>query len=103
MRQVYLDHLSSTPLLPEAAYDRSLADEQPWFRPRGGRLPMAMAGADQAAPGPAYYASLLRSPFADQLSLEFALAAVRGAAPFPPPPAGAKPSQLQFTIPYYFQ
>lgn len=32
-----------------------------------------------------------------------ALAAVRGAAPFPPPPPGATPSQLQFTIPYYFQ
>jgi len=64
------------PLLPEAAYARSLPDEQPWFRPRSGRLPMAMAGADQAAPGPAYYASLLRSPFADQLSLEFAVAAV---------------------------
>jgi periplasmic protein TonB len=32
-----------------------------------------------------------------------ALAAVRGAAPFPPAPAGATPHQLQFTIPYYFQ
>jgi protein TonB len=32
-----------------------------------------------------------------------AIAAVRGAAPFPTPPAGATPGQLQFTIPYYFQ
>jgi protein TonB len=32
-----------------------------------------------------------------------ALSAVRGAAPFPPPPAGASLHQLQFTIPYYFR
>jgi protein TonB len=32
-----------------------------------------------------------------------ALAAVRGAAPFPPPPTGSRPNQLQFTIPYYFE
>jgi protein TonB len=32
-----------------------------------------------------------------------ALAAVRGAAPFPPPPAGATAHQLQFDIHYYFQ
>ncbi len=65
------------PLLPQAAYDRSLPDDQPWFGPRGGRLPMRMGGADEAAPGPAYYASLLRSPFADQLTLDFARAAIR--------------------------
>ncbi len=66
-----------TPLLPEAAYARSLPDDPPWFGPRGGRLPMRMGGADAAAPGPAYYASLLRSPFADQLTLDFARAAIR--------------------------
>jgi periplasmic protein TonB len=32
-----------------------------------------------------------------------ALAVVRGAAPFPTPPPGATPGQLQFTVPYYFQ
>lgn len=68
---------SWSPLLPDATCARSLADDQPGFGPRGDGLPMAMGGADQAVPGPAYYASLLRSPFADQLTLEFALAAVR--------------------------
>jgi protein TonB len=32
-----------------------------------------------------------------------ALAVVRSAAPFPPPPAGASPGQLQFTVPYHFR
>jgi predicted AlkP superfamily pyrophosphatase or phosphodiesterase len=66
------------PLLPDGAYARSLPDNQPWYGPRGGALPLPLAGAGEATPGPAYYASLLRSPFADQLSLEFARAAVRG-------------------------
>ncbi|HZY18081.1 MAG TPA: alkaline phosphatase family protein [Ramlibacter sp.] len=66
------------PLLPEAAYARSLPDSQPWFGPRGGKLPMMMGVAADEAPGPAYYGALLRSPFADQLSLEFARAAIRG-------------------------
>ena len=34
--------------------------------------------AADAAPGPAYYTALLRSPFADELSLEFARAAIDG-------------------------
>lgn len=32
-----------------------------------------------------------------------AVSAVRGAAPFPQPPAGASASQLRFTIPFHFQ
>ena len=33
---------------------------------------------------------------------DIALEAVSGAAPFPPPPAGATPSQLEFSIPFDF-
>ena len=66
------------PLLPEAAYARSIPDSQPWFGPRGGKLPMMMGVAADEAPGPAYYSALLRSPFADILSLEFARAAIAG-------------------------
>jgi predicted AlkP superfamily pyrophosphatase or phosphodiesterase len=66
------------PLLPEAAYARSVPDNQPWFGPRGGKLPMLMGVAADEAPGPAFYSALLRSPFADVLSLEFARAAIAG-------------------------
>ena len=66
------------PLLPADAYARSVSDDQPWYGPRGGRLPMALGNAADAKPGPAYYASLLRSPFADALTLEFARAAIAG-------------------------
>lgn len=31
------------------------------------------------------------------------LSAVRSAAPFPPPPQGASPGQLRFSMPFYFQ
>ena len=66
------------PLLADAAYARSLPDNQPWFGPRGGKLPMMMGVAADDAPGPGYYSGLLRSPFGDQLALEFARAAVQG-------------------------
>ncbi|MGV3494681.1 MAG: alkaline phosphatase family protein [Ramlibacter sp.] len=66
------------PLLPEVAYARSLPDRQPWFGPRGGALPMRMGKPTDQPPGPDYYASLLRSPFADALALEFARAALAG-------------------------
>jgi predicted AlkP superfamily pyrophosphatase or phosphodiesterase len=66
------------PLLPDAAYARSIADNQPWYGPRGGALPMRMGAAADAAPGPSYYAGLLRSPFADSLALDFARAAIAG-------------------------
>jgi predicted AlkP superfamily pyrophosphatase or phosphodiesterase len=65
-------------LLPEDAYARSVPDSQPWFGPRGGKLPMMMGVAADDAPGPNYYSALLRSPFADTLSLEFARAAIAG-------------------------
>jgi predicted AlkP superfamily pyrophosphatase or phosphodiesterase len=66
------------PLLPEAAYARSVPDGQAWFGARGGKLPMTMGVAADDAPGPAFYSALLRSPFADQLSLDFARAAIAG-------------------------
>lgn len=69
---------SWVPVLPEAAYARSLPDNQPWFGPRGGALPMMMGAAADDAPGPAFYTGLLRSPFGDVLSLEFARAAIAG-------------------------
>ena len=39
---------------------------------------MMMGVAADEAPGPAFYSSLLRSPFVDELSLEFARAAIAG-------------------------
>ena len=66
------------PLLPDEAYARSVPDNQPWFGPRGGKLPMMMGVAGDNAPGPRFYGSLLASPFADMLALEFAQAAIAG-------------------------
>lgn len=67
-----------TAVLPEAAYARSLPDNQAWYGPRGGALPMMMGAAADDAPGPGFYTGLLRSPFGDVLSLEFARAAIAG-------------------------
>ncbi len=71
-----------TALLPEAAYARSLPDEQKWFaRSAGvGKLPRMMGAEADTAPGPSYYSGLLIGPFADALSLDFARAAIRGEA-----------------------
>ena len=66
------------PLLPEASYARSMPDNQPWFGPGGGALPMKMAAATDEAPGPAFYNRLMRSPFGDALTLDFARAAIAG-------------------------
>ena len=66
------------PLLPEGAYARSLPDNQVWFGPRGGKLPMMMGVAADDAPGPAFYSALLASPFGDALALDFARAAIVG-------------------------
>jgi predicted AlkP superfamily pyrophosphatase or phosphodiesterase len=67
------------PLLPDAAYARSLPDNQPWYAANG-KLPRPLGGRDDGMPGPAYYGSLLAGPFVDQLSLEFARAALAGEA-----------------------
>jgi predicted AlkP superfamily pyrophosphatase or phosphodiesterase len=63
------------PLLPEVAYAKSLPDNQKWYM-KGGALPKRMGEGDK--PGAPFYAQLLRSPFADELSLEFARAAIAG-------------------------
>jgi predicted AlkP superfamily pyrophosphatase or phosphodiesterase len=66
------------PLLPALAYGRSAPDGAPWVA-KGGALPKTM-GEGMDAPGPFFYASLLASPFADALVLDFARAAVAGEA-----------------------
>lgn len=66
------------PLLPALAYGRSAPDGAPWVA-KGGALPKTM-GEGMDAPGPLFYASLLASPFADALVLDFARAAVAGEA-----------------------
>ena len=65
-------------LLPEAAYARSLPDNQLWFGPAGGKLPMMLGVIADDAPGPGFYAALMRSPFGDALTLDFARAAIAG-------------------------
>jgi predicted AlkP superfamily pyrophosphatase or phosphodiesterase len=64
------------PVLPEAAYARSVPDGTPWLR--GGKLPMMMGAPADTGPNPAFYSGLLLGPFADILSLEFARAAIAG-------------------------
>jgi hypothetical protein len=65
-----------TPLLPEAAYARSVPDSQSWYN-AGGKLPMVM-GEKEDKPNQKFYEALLRSPFADMLTLDFARAAIAG-------------------------
>ena len=67
-----------TALLPEAAYARSVPDNQPWFGPAGGGLPARFSAADDTEPGPNFYGGLLRGPFGDALTLDFARAALAG-------------------------
>ena len=67
---------SWSPLLPEAAYSRSVPDDRPWYA-KGGKLPKVL-GEGQEKPGPAFYGSLLPSPFGDALTLDFARAAIAG-------------------------
>ena len=65
------------PLLPEAAYARSVPDGQSWqvASGNGNRLP-AIIGDKMDGPGPRFYGNLLASPFGDELTLAFARAAV---------------------------
>ena len=65
-------------LLPEDAYARSLPDNQTWFGPAGGALPMRYSAPDDTVPGAAFYGALVRGPFADALTLDFARAAIAG-------------------------
>ncbi|RZL40622.1 MAG: alkaline phosphatase family protein [Rubrivivax sp.] len=65
------------PLLPDAAYSRSVPDGQTWqiASGNGNRLP-AVIGDKMDGPGPRFYGGLLASPFGDELTLAFARAAV---------------------------
>ncbi len=65
-------------LLPEAAYARSVPDQQKWYGPAGGGLPAMYGAAGDAAPGARFYTSLLRGPYVDAMSLDFARAAIAG-------------------------
>jgi predicted AlkP superfamily pyrophosphatase or phosphodiesterase len=65
-------------LLPEAAYARSVPDQQKWYGPAGGGLPALYGAPGDAAPGARFYTSLLRGPYVDAMSLDFALAAIAG-------------------------
>jgi predicted AlkP superfamily pyrophosphatase or phosphodiesterase len=69
-------HATWSPLLPEAAYARSLPDNQPWYGP-GGRLPKVY-GEISTKPDASLFASLLSSPFGDELVFNFARAALAG-------------------------
>ena len=65
------------PLLATGAYARSQVEAQPWFRSfagMGNRLPFALP----KEPGRPYYAALMRTPFGDEATLDFARAAVEG-------------------------
>lgn len=64
-----------SPLLPESAYAKSLPDERPWYG-EGGKLPKTYGSGDK--PDAKFYAALLVGPFADEMTVEFARAAVVG-------------------------
>lgn len=70
-----------TALLPESAYQRSVPDSQPWYRKDGNadRLPAVM-GEGSEVPGQRFYSTLIASPFLDELTLNFARAALQGEA-----------------------
>ena len=65
------------PLLPEAAYAKSVPDLQRWYA-RGGALPKTIGEAGK--PGADFYKQLIGSPFSDRLTLDFARAAIAGEA-----------------------
>ena len=72
-------------------------------RPSGGGLRgTAVVSFGVTPSGGLAYASVARSSGSSQLD-QLAVSAVRGAAPFPTPPAGATSAQLRFSIPFHFQ
>lgn len=76
-----------------------LAARKPASRGEGGRVVIRFS---LSAGGQVLSAAIARSsgnPSLDQA----ALAAVRSAGPFPPPPAGTSASNLRFSIPYQFR
>lgn len=72
-------------------------------KPSGGGLAgTAVVSFGVTTSGGLAYASVARTSGNSTLD-QMAVSAVRGAAPFPTPPAGATSAQLRFTIPFHFQ
>lgn len=69
-------HKEWSALLPDSAYARSVPDGQKWFS-KAAKLPMKV-GEGQDKPGPLFYGALLPTPFSDDLTLNFARAAIAG-------------------------
>jgi Type I phosphodiesterase / nucleotide pyrophosphatase len=68
-----------TLLLPEAAYARSSPEGQPWYRDFSGMgMQFPFVPGKDGKPGQAYYTALMRTPFGDQATLDFARAAIEG-------------------------
>ncbi len=67
----------SWPLLQaESAYTRSMAEGQPWqsnLMGMGTKFPFQLPSS-----GPSYYAAMLRTPYGDEATLDFARAAIEG-------------------------
>ena len=66
--------------LTESAYARSIADAQPWFSDyddMGDRFPFTLGNRSEK-PDRSYYRALIGSPYGDELTLEFARAAMEG-------------------------
>ena len=73
------------------------------YRPPGkGRRGVVQISFGLSATGELEYAQLKKSSGNAKLD-EAAVAAVRNAAPFDPPPPGSRPEQLRFSIPFYFR
>ena len=66
------------PLRDDKDYAQSLPDEQKWYA-KGGKLPKKL-GEGQDKPGPLFYGALMATPFGDELTLNFARAAIEGEA-----------------------
>lgn len=68
-----------SPSLPDAAYARSSPANQPWHGDLSGMgrsFPFKLARGTK--PDAAYYAALMRTPFGDEATLDFAKAAIEG-------------------------
>jgi protein TonB len=71
-------------------------------KPGGGSRGSVVIALSISTSGSLTSARIVRSSGSASLD-QNALAAVRRAAPFPPPPSGAAPGQLRFTIPFQFR
>jgi Type I phosphodiesterase / nucleotide pyrophosphatase len=68
-----------SPLLPEESYAADAPDNSPWMASAGyGRALPATLGAGMSEKGARFYSDLITSPFGDQLTLDFARAALKG-------------------------